>query len=221
MFALLLMQAFIDGCVMFSQLLVPSIGIQILFVPPVFNIIFVASAQLRSSLFSQVILQFFDCFSHQQTVALVSTIQSSHRVGAMITQTPADCSPLPFPFPDICRVCRSEGSLDRPLFYPCICTGSIKYIHQECLIQWLRYSRKEYCELCNHRFSFTPSETHRPVLESAGEGCEEERRRREAGRGWEGVQRRGLRRVTKVGAGKGPGREGYGRWGLGLIHGGR
>ncbi|KAF0310943.1 E3 ubiquitin-protein ligase MARCH6 [Amphibalanus amphitrite] len=57
---------------------------------------------------------------------------------------------------DICRVCRSEGSMDRPLFYPCICTGSIKYIHQECLIQWLRYSRKEYCELCNHRFSFTP-----------------------------------------------------------------
>ncbi|XP_037085050.1 E3 ubiquitin-protein ligase MARCHF6-like [Pollicipes pollicipes] len=57
---------------------------------------------------------------------------------------------------DICRVCRSEGSHERPLFYPCICTGSIKYIHQECLIQWLRYSRKEYCELCNHRFSFTP-----------------------------------------------------------------
>ncbi|KAJ9583528.1 hypothetical protein L9F63_022146, partial [Diploptera punctata] len=57
---------------------------------------------------------------------------------------------------DICRVCRSEGSPDRPLFHPCICTGSIKWIHQECLVQWMRYSRKEYCELCGHRFSFTP-----------------------------------------------------------------
>ncbi|XP_076293390.1 membrane-associated ring finger (C3HC4) 6 [Lasioglossum baleicum] len=57
---------------------------------------------------------------------------------------------------DICRVCRSEGLADRPLFHPCICTGSIKWIHQECLVQWLRYSRKEYCELCGHRFSFTP-----------------------------------------------------------------
>uniref|UniRef100_A0A0P5K8I6 E3 ubiquitin-protein ligase MARCHF6 n=1 Tax=Daphnia magna TaxID=35525 RepID=A0A0P5K8I6_9CRUS len=57
---------------------------------------------------------------------------------------------------DICRVCRCEGTLDRPLFHPCICTGSIKFIHQECLVQWLRYSRKEYCELCTHRFSFTP-----------------------------------------------------------------
>lgn len=57
---------------------------------------------------------------------------------------------------DICRVCRSEGLSDRPLFHPCICTGSIKWIHQECLLQWMRYSRKEYCELCGHRFSFTP-----------------------------------------------------------------
>lgn len=57
---------------------------------------------------------------------------------------------------DICRVCRSEGLVDRPLFHPCICTGSIKWIHQECLVQWMRYSRKEYCELCGHRFSFTP-----------------------------------------------------------------
>lgn len=57
---------------------------------------------------------------------------------------------------DICRVCRSEGASDRPLFHPCICMGSIKFIHQDCLTQWMRYSRKEYCELCGHRFSFIP-----------------------------------------------------------------
>ncbi|XP_050073664.1 E3 ubiquitin-protein ligase MARCHF6 [Anopheles maculipalpis] len=57
---------------------------------------------------------------------------------------------------DICRVCRCEAQSDRPLFHPCICTGSIKWIHQDCLMQWMRYSRKEYCELCGHRFSFTP-----------------------------------------------------------------
>ncbi|XP_013172213.1 PREDICTED: E3 ubiquitin-protein ligase MARCH6 isoform X1 [Papilio xuthus] len=57
---------------------------------------------------------------------------------------------------DFCRFCRSEASSDRPLFHPCICTGSIKWIHQECLVQWMRYSRKEICELCGHRFSFMP-----------------------------------------------------------------
>uniref|UniRef100_A0A8C9RYV1 RING-type E3 ubiquitin transferase n=1 Tax=Scleropages formosus TaxID=113540 RepID=A0A8C9RYV1_SCLFO len=58
---------------------------------------------------------------------------------------------------DICRVCRSEGTPDKPLYHPCVCTGSIKFIHQECLVQWLKHSRKEYCELCKHRFAFTPS----------------------------------------------------------------
>jgi len=57
---------------------------------------------------------------------------------------------------DICRVCRCEATSDKPLFYPCVCTGSIKYIHQECLVQWLKYSKKEYCELCKHKFSFAP-----------------------------------------------------------------
>lgn len=57
---------------------------------------------------------------------------------------------------DMCRVCRSEGSSEKPLYHPCVCTGSIKYIHQECLVQWLKYSKKEYCELCKHRYTFTP-----------------------------------------------------------------
>jgi len=27
------------------------------------------------------------------------------------------------------------------------------------LVQWLKYSRKEFCELCKHRFAFTPSKS--------------------------------------------------------------
>jgi len=42
------------------------------------------------------------------------------------------------------------------LYHPCLCTGSIKYIHQDCLLQWLKYSKKDVCELCNHKFSFRP-----------------------------------------------------------------
>jgi len=57
---------------------------------------------------------------------------------------------------EICRVCRSNGTVEKPLFHPCICTGSIRYIHQECLLRWLQHSKKEYCELCNHKYSFKP-----------------------------------------------------------------
>uniref|UniRef100_A0A8C3B4Y3 RING-type E3 ubiquitin transferase n=1 Tax=Cyclopterus lumpus TaxID=8103 RepID=A0A8C3B4Y3_CYCLU len=56
------------------------------------------------------------------------------------------------------RLC---GTQDKPLYHPCVCTGSIKFIHQECLLQWLKHSRKEYCELCKHRFTFTPSRIYK------------------------------------------------------------
>ncbi|CAI8010254.1 E3 ubiquitin-protein ligase MARCHF6 [Geodia barretti] len=57
---------------------------------------------------------------------------------------------------DICRVCRTGSTPGRPLFHPCLCTGSIKFIHQECLVQWLKHSGKSHCELCKHEFVFNP-----------------------------------------------------------------
>jgi E3 ubiquitin-protein ligase MARCH6 len=57
---------------------------------------------------------------------------------------------------DLCRFCRGPNSPEHPLYYPCLCIGSIKYIHQECLTSWLRHSGREYCELCKHKFTFHP-----------------------------------------------------------------
>eukprot|EP00041_Stephanoeca_diplocostata_P030659 m.934637 g.934637 ORF g.934637 m.934637 type:complete len:1082 (-) comp23799_c0_seq11:168-3413(-) len=58
--------------------------------------------------------------------------------------------------PKICRICRGEQSPDSPLFYPCACTGSIRYIHQDCLQTWLEHSGKRFCELCGTEFKFLP-----------------------------------------------------------------
>ncbi|KAG5984992.1 hypothetical protein E4U55_002099 [Claviceps digitariae] len=55
----------------------------------------------------------------------------------------------------ICRICRGEGTSAEPLFYPCKCSGSIKYVHQDCLMEWLSHSQKKYCELCKTSFRFT------------------------------------------------------------------
>lgn len=57
--------------------------------------------------------------------------------------------------PDTCRICRGEGSTEEPLFYPCKCSGSIKFVHQSCLMEWLSHSQKKYCELCKTLFRFT------------------------------------------------------------------
>ncbi|KAK5659785.1 hypothetical protein OQA88_996 [Cercophora sp. LCS_1] len=66
---------------------------------------------------------------------------------------PADS--VPTADPDTCRICRGEGTPEEPLFYPCKCSGSIKYVHQDCLMEWLSHSQKKHCELCKTPFRFT------------------------------------------------------------------
>lgn len=53
-----------------------------------------------------------------------------------------------------CRVCRCESTPDHPLFHPCKCRGSIKYIHQDCLQFWLQHSNKDTCDICHSKFNF-------------------------------------------------------------------
>ncbi|BFZ59676.1 hypothetical protein YB2330_000690 [Saitoella coloradoensis] len=55
----------------------------------------------------------------------------------------------------ICRVCRSESTPEDPLYHPCKCSGTIRYVHQDCLEQWLAHSGKDYCELCKTKFKFS------------------------------------------------------------------
>ncbi|KAL8097138.1 hypothetical protein AgCh_030293 [Apium graveolens] len=57
---------------------------------------------------------------------------------------------------DVCRICRNPGDVDNPLRYPCACSGSIKFVHQDCLLQWLNHSNARQCEVCKHPFSFSP-----------------------------------------------------------------
>ncbi|CAM8994149.1 unnamed protein product [Rhodiola kirilowii] len=57
---------------------------------------------------------------------------------------------------DVCRICRNPGDAENPLRYPCVCSGSIKYVHQDCLLQWLNHSNNRQCEVCKHAFSFSP-----------------------------------------------------------------
>lgn len=48
---------------------------------------------------------------------------------------------------DVCRICRNPRDADNPLSYPCACSGSIKFVHQDCLLQWLNHSNARQCEV--------------------------------------------------------------------------
>ncbi|XP_036402111.1 E3 ubiquitin-protein ligase MARCH8 isoform X3 [Megalops cyprinoides] len=53
---------------------------------------------------------------------------------------------------DICRICHCEGDEDSPLITPCHCTGSLRFVHQSCLQQWIKSSDTRCCELCKYEF---------------------------------------------------------------------
>lgn len=53
---------------------------------------------------------------------------------------------------DICRICHCESDPHNPLLTPCYCSGSLKYVHQTCLQQWLTASETNSCELCKFPF---------------------------------------------------------------------
>ncbi|KAE8297460.1 E3 ubiquitin-protein ligase MARCH7 [Larimichthys crocea] len=61
---------------------------------------------------------------------------------------------------DLCRICQmGEESLSNPLIQPCRCTGSLQYVHQECIKRWLRskigsgtnLEAITTCELCKEK----------------------------------------------------------------------
>uniref|UniRef100_A0A8C7X4U1 RING-type E3 ubiquitin transferase n=1 Tax=Oryzias sinensis TaxID=183150 RepID=A0A8C7X4U1_9TELE len=53
---------------------------------------------------------------------------------------------------DCCRICHCEGDEESPLITPCHCTGSLRFVHQGCLQQWIKSSDTRCCELCKYEF---------------------------------------------------------------------
>ncbi|XP_064167509.1 E3 ubiquitin-protein ligase MARCH7 isoform X1 [Anguilla rostrata] len=61
---------------------------------------------------------------------------------------------------DLCRICQMrEESPANPLLEPCRCTGSLQYVHQDCMKKWLRSKIRSgsnldavtTCELCKEK----------------------------------------------------------------------
>ncbi|KAM8938984.1 E3 ubiquitin-protein ligase MARCHF1 isoform 2-T2 [Pelodytes ibericus] len=53
---------------------------------------------------------------------------------------------------EVCRICHCEGDEENPLITPCSCTGTLRFVHQSCLHQWIKSSDTRCCELCKYDF---------------------------------------------------------------------
>ncbi|XP_069545337.1 uncharacterized protein marchf1 [Brachyistius frenatus] len=77
----------------------------------------------------------------------VPTPQKHRAVNGATTQLCSDDSET-----EVCRICHCEGDDECLLIMPCRCTGSLSFVHQTCLNQWIKSSDTRCCELCKFDF---------------------------------------------------------------------
>jgi len=61
-----------------------------------------------------------------------------------------------------CRFCQ-EFEPEQELVTPCLCSGTLKYIHQSCLQRWIKVQDNRFCELC--KYGFRMKITSKPLRE--------------------------------------------------------
>lgn len=64
----------------------------------------------------------------------------------------------------VCKICHCGEEEGEPqLITPCLCSGSLKFVHQECLHRWIKSSDIKKCELC--KFTFLMHSKVKPLTE--------------------------------------------------------
>lgn len=73
------------------------------------------------------------------------------------------------------RICHCEGDEESPLITPCHCTGSLRFVHQGCLQQWIKSSDTRCCELCKYEFIMETKLKPLRKVKPQNQGFEEKR----------------------------------------------
>ena len=50
-----------------------------------------------------------------------------------------------------CRICMDPNT-SLPLIQPCLCSGTIGFVHTACLVQWIQSSKETKCRICRSRY---------------------------------------------------------------------
>ncbi|XP_032805630.2 uncharacterized protein LOC116940240 isoform X1 [Petromyzon marinus] len=85
--------------------------------------------------------------SERSDVSSGNSLTSGHSFQPSIRRKSSTAS-----FGDVCRICHCEGEEENGLITPCHCTGSLRFVHQSCLQQWIKSSDTRCCELCKYDF---------------------------------------------------------------------
>ena len=68
----------------------------------------------------------------------------------------------------VCRICQDSKNTSEPLISPCLCSGTMGYMHTKCLETWLSHSQSNACEVC--KFQFKTVRISKPFMDWIREG---------------------------------------------------
>jgi hypothetical protein len=75
----------------------------------------------------------------------------------------------------ICRICFESESESLPLIFPCKCSGSMRYIHEDCLKIWLLSQSKDLsaasCDICKFKFQMRMAVATRCTCKNCQNEC--------------------------------------------------
>ena len=54
---------------------------------------------------------------------------------------------------DECRICFSPEEVANRLIKPCNCKGSMEYVHEKWINQWIRHAGIDKCDLCSYKLN--------------------------------------------------------------------
>ena len=65
---------------------------------------------------------------------------------------------------EACKICYGGNEeASNPLITPCLCAGSMRHVHSDCLVQWIKTAALKRCDLC--RYPFTLESKTKPLKE--------------------------------------------------------
>lgn len=81
--------------------------------------------------------------------------KSLEEINSLIAKQTLDVTKIENEASDACRICLGSDET-KNLITPCACTGTLKYVHEECLKTWLLTKKEEdlyHCEICKQHFN--------------------------------------------------------------------
>lgn len=129
--------------------------------------IMLAPSYLRGNNNNRLSVEYFPppyTLSDQQAIRLYNSVRAPAIIVQRSNTESIETIPSCDEYGHFCRICRYLRT-DMPLIpCPCLCSGSVGYVHLKCLQRWIRFRSDNHCEICHQEYTIPPEKKNYTLL---------------------------------------------------------